>query len=118
MEAIPADYVTLPEVVTARANITSDYELEREFGDYASLGMPWNGVGAKAYLCREFSVRELHRRLSEGSIELYIKDPKSGELMRISQAAWRNHPYWYDTIRGGSIHASACDRNSVVDRCS
>jgi hypothetical protein len=23
MEAIPADYVTLPEVVTARANITS-----------------------------------------------------------------------------------------------
>jgi hypothetical protein len=25
---IPADYVTLPEAATARANITSDYELE------------------------------------------------------------------------------------------
>jgi hypothetical protein len=109
MDAIPADYVTLPEAVTARVNITSDYELEREFGDYTSFGMPWNGVGAKAYLCREFSVRELHRRLSDGSIEPYIKDPKSGELMRISQTAWRNHPLWYDTIRGGSIHASACD---------
>jgi hypothetical protein len=95
--------------VTARANNTSDYELEREFGDYTSSGMPWSGFGAKAYMCREFSVRELHRRLSDGSIESYIKDPNSGELMRISQTAWQNHPFWYDTIRGRLIHASARD---------
>jgi hypothetical protein len=115
MDAIPADYVTLPEAVTARAKITSDYELEREFGDYTSSGMPWSGFAAKAYLCREFSVRELHRRLSDGSIEPYIKDPRSGELMRIPQTAWRNHPLWYETIRGGAIHASACDGMEVFD---
>jgi hypothetical protein len=118
MEAIPADYVTVPEAVTARAKNTSDYELEREFGDYTSLGMPWDGIGAKAYLRREFSVRELQRRLSDGSIESYIKDPKSGELMRISPTAWRNHPLWYDTIRGGSIHASACDGMEEFNRRS
>jgi hypothetical protein len=115
MDAIPADYVTLPEAVTARANITSDYELEREFGDYTSLGMPWSDFSAKAYLCCEFSVRELHRGLSDGSIEPYIKDPRSGELMRIPQTAWRNYPLWYETIRGGSIHASACDGMEEFD---
>jgi hypothetical protein len=113
MDAIPAGYVTLPEAVTARANITSDYELEREFGDYTSLAMLWSGFSAKAYLRCEFSVREWHLSLSDGSIEPYIKDPRSGELMRIT--AWRNYPLWYETIRGGSIHASACDGLEAFD---
>jgi hypothetical protein len=115
MDAIPAGYVTLPEAVTARANITSEYELEREFGDYTSLGMPSSGFGAKAFLCREFSVGEWHRKLSDGSIEPYIKDRGTGELMRIPHTAWRNHPLWYETIRGGSIHASACDGMEAFD---
>jgi hypothetical protein len=60
--------------VTARAENTLDYELEREFGDYASFGGPWNGPGAGPYLCREFAVRELYRGLSGGSIEAAVPE--------------------------------------------
>jgi hypothetical protein len=109
MNAIPLDYLALDEAVTARAENTLDYELEREFGDYASFGGPWNGPGARPYLCREFAVRELYRGLSGGSIEAYIEDARSGKLTRIRQGAWRNHPLWPHTIRGGMIHATACD---------
>jgi hypothetical protein len=109
MNAIPLDCLALDEAVTTRAENTLDYELEREFGDYASFGEPWNGPGARPYLCREFAVRELYRGLSDGSIEAYIEDASSGTLMRIRQEAWRNHPRWSHTIRGGMIHATACD---------
>jgi len=110
MDAIPADCITLPEAVAARAKITSDYELEREFDDYVSQGPVWQTRSGKHYMCREFAIRELHRRLCDGSIEPYIKDPKSGELVRIPQGAWRNHPLWCQTIRGGVVHATAGDR--------
>ena len=67
MAIIPADSITSPEAVAARAKITSDYELEREFGDYKSFEL-WNGPALRSYLSRELSVCELHRKLIEGSI--------------------------------------------------
>jgi hypothetical protein len=103
MNAIPADCLALDEAVTARAENTLDYELEREFGDYASLDEPWNAPGARPYLCRVFAVRELYRGLSGGSIEAYIEDARSGTLMRIWQEAWRNHALWSHTINGRSV---------------
>jgi hypothetical protein len=109
MNAIPPDCLALDEAVTARAENTLDYELEREFGDYASFSGLWNGPGARPYLCREFAVRELYRGLSGGSIDAYIEDARSGTLMRIRQGAWQNHALWSHTIRGGMIHATACD---------
>jgi len=107
--------MTLPEAVTARANISSDYELAKEFGDYESQAADWLVGDAKKSLRVEFAARELHRRLSDGSIETYVRDSKSGELMRIPQGAWRHHPFWYHTIRGGVVHGSACDPMLAFD---
>jgi hypothetical protein len=56
MNAIPLHCLALDEAVTARAENALDYELEREFGDYVSLGESWNGPGATPYLRCEFAV--------------------------------------------------------------
>src|SRR5262249_18462910 len=109
MNAIPLDCLALDEAVTARAENTLDYELEREFGDYASFGEPWNGPSARPYLCREFAVRELYRGLSGGSIGAFTEDARCGTLMRTGKETWRIHPFWPHTIGGGRIHATACD---------
>ena len=71
MNAIPLHCLALDEAVTARAENALDYELEREFGDYVSLGESWNGPGATPYLRCEFAVREFYCGLSRGSIETY-----------------------------------------------
>ena len=109
MDAIPHDCITFPEAVGLRAKIISDYELQREFGDYTSRGEPWNGAGGKPYLCRELAVRELYRKLIEGSITAYIQDQASGEMMRLLQEAWKPLAFWRQTLCAGVIHAAACE---------
>jgi hypothetical protein len=109
MNAIPADCVTLPEAIRARAELVSYRESRREFDYYAHLGVPLDDADAEPYLHREAAVRDLHCSVSEGLIDTYFCDRDTRELMRIPREAWRNLPFWRETIIGGEIQTTACD---------
>jgi hypothetical protein len=110
MDAIPIDCITLPEAVAARAKDISDYELQREFGDYEALDEYWKSPAVRPYLRRELSIRELYRALVDGSMEAYVRDPRSAEILRLPQGEWRTHGFWWQTICGGEIRATAGER--------
>jgi len=109
MDAIPADCITLPEAVAARAKIMTDFELEREFGDCESFGEAWKGSGGRSYLCHELAVRELYRKFIDGSIETFVRDSVSGEILRLPEWVWQHHGLWRQTICGGVVRATACE---------
>jgi hypothetical protein len=112
MDGIPLDCITLPEAVAARADIISDYELQREFGDYEAWGEYWQTPAVRPYLRRELSISELFRALIDGSIQAYVRDPRSAEILRLPHGEWRTHSFWWQTICGGEIRATAGERLS------
>lgn len=108
MQAIPTDYITLSEYVAARSATASHHELLSEFGDFESNEL-FRGVSGRSYLSREYSVRDLYRKLNAGSVEGFLQDPRSGEVRRLPREMWHRLAFWQDTLRSGVIRAAACE---------